>query len=71
MKRLPQSENSGEPVEVLDKAEDLVQARWTNNMPGEEFPTVFSAYITVCVTESSMVATIHCPDVGYCLLGFS
>ena len=24
-----------------------------------------------CVTESTIIATIHCPDVGYCLFGIS
>jgi len=34
-------------VERLENAEDLVQAWWTDNMPGEKFPAVFSGYITV------------------------
>ena len=42
----PSSENSWEPVEGLEHAADMVQAWWTDNMPGEEFP-VFSGYITV------------------------
>ena len=42
------SENSWEPVEGLENAEGLVQPWWTDNMPGAEFPTVFSGYITVC-----------------------
>ena len=48
------SENSWEPVEGLENAEDLVEAWWTDNMPGEpeEFPTVFSGYITVCFTPT-------------------
>ena len=25
----------------------------------------------ICVTESAIIATIHCPDVGYCLFGIS
>ena len=32
--------------------EDLVQAQWTDNMPGTEFPTGFSGYITVCWTST-------------------
>ena len=40
-------ENSGDLVEGFENAEDLVQAWWTDNLPGEEFPTVFSGYITV------------------------
>ena len=51
-KGYPASENRWEPVEGLENAEDLVQAWWTDNMPGEEFPTVFSGYITVCFTPT-------------------
>jgi len=51
-KGYPNSENSWEPVEGLESAEDLVQAWWTDNMPGEEFPTVFSGYIRVCFTPT-------------------
>ena len=29
-----------------------MQAWWTDNMPGDEFPTVFSGYITVCFTPT-------------------
>ena len=36
-KGYPTSENSWEPVEGLENAEDLVQACWMDNMPGEEF----------------------------------
>ena len=42
----PSSENSWEPVEGLEPAEEMVQAWWTDNMPGQEFP-VFSGYISV------------------------
>jgi len=49
-KGYPNSENSWEPVEGLENMEDLVQVWWTDNMPGEEFPTLFSGYITVCFT---------------------
>ena len=51
-KGYPNSKNSGEQIEGLGNAQDLVQAWWTNNMPGEEFPIVFSGYITVCVTPT-------------------
>jgi len=40
-KRYPNSENRWEPLEGLENATDLVQAWWTDNMPGEEFATVF------------------------------
>ena len=39
-------------MEGLENAEDLVQAWWTDNMPGEELPTVFSGYIAVCFTPT-------------------
>ena len=42
----PSSENSWEPVEGLEHAEEMVQAWWTDNMPGQGFP-VFSGYIFV------------------------
>jgi hypothetical protein len=42
----PSSENSWEPVEGLEHADEMIQAWWTDNMPGEEFP-VFSGVITV------------------------
>jgi len=51
-KGYPNSENRWEPVEGLENAEDLVQAWWTDTMAGEEFPTVFSGYITVCFTPT-------------------
>ena len=53
-KGYPNSENSSswEPVEGLDNAVDLVQAWWTDKMPGDKFPTIFSAYITVCLTRT-------------------
>ena len=37
-------------MEGLGNAEDHVRAWWTDNRPGEEFPTVFSGDITVCFT---------------------
>ena len=51
-KGYPNSENSGEPVEGLENGEDLLQAWWTDNVPGEEFTIVFSGYITVCFTPT-------------------
>jgi len=51
-KGYPNSENSLEPLEGLENAEDLVQAWWTDNMPGEEFPTDFSGYIAGCFTPT-------------------
>ena len=51
-KGYPNSENSWEPVAGLENAQDLVQAWWTDNMPGEEFPIVVSGYITVCFTPT-------------------
>ena len=50
--RYPNSENSWEPVEGLENAQDLVLAWWTENIPGEEFLIVFSSYITVCFTPT-------------------
>jgi len=44
-KGYPNRKNSWEVVDGLENAEDLVQAWWNNNMPREEFPTVFSASI--------------------------
>ena len=32
-------------------------------------PCLSALSITVVVTESTIIATIHCPDVGYCLFG--
>ena len=40
-KGYPTSENSWEPVEGLENAEDLVQGRWMDNRSGEEFPSFF------------------------------
>jgi len=48
----PNRENSGAPVKGLENAEDLVQGWWTDNMTGEQFPTVFSGYITVSFTPT-------------------
>jgi len=61
-KGYPNSQNSWETVEGLENAEDLVQAWWTDNMPGEEFPTVFSAYITVCFTPTKDGYEQHSED---------
>ena len=49
-KGYPNSENSWEPIEGLENGQDSVQAWWNDNMPEEEFPIVFSGYITVCFT---------------------
>ena len=51
-KGYPNSEKSWEPMEGLETAEELIQAWWTDNMPGEEFPTVFSGYISVCFSPT-------------------
>jgi len=51
-KGYPNGENSWEPVEGLENAEDLVQASGTDNMPGAEFPTICSGYITFCFTPT-------------------
>ena len=45
-KDYPASENSWEPIEGLKHAEEMVQAWWTDNMVGEEFP-VYSGWITI------------------------
>ena len=39
-------------MEGVENTEDLVQAWWADNMPGEEFATVFSGYITVFFTPT-------------------
>ena len=39
-------------MEGLENAEDLVQAWWTDNMPGVEFPTILSGYMMVCWTPT-------------------
>ena len=51
-KGYPNSENSWEPVEGLENAQDVVQEWWTDKMPGEEFHIVFSGYITICFTST-------------------
>jgi len=40
-KRYPNSQNSWEQVEGLENAEDLVEAWWTENMPGRVFLLCF------------------------------
>jgi len=45
-KDYPASENSWEPIEGLEHVEEMVQAWWTDNMIGEEFP-VYSGRITI------------------------
>ena len=52
LKGYPNSKNNWELVEGLENAEDLVQAWWTDNMAGDESPTVFTHYITVCCTPT-------------------
>ena len=37
---------------------------------GHGGPRAFATGL-LCVTESTIIATIHCPDVGYCLFGIS
>ena len=51
-KGYPNSDNSWEPIEGLENTQDLVQAWWTDNMPGEEFPIVCSGYIKVYFTPT-------------------
>jgi len=67
--RDPNSDNSGEPGEGLENAEDLRQAWWPDNMPGVEFPTGFPGYIKVCFTSTNDAYEQHSevPAVG---LGF-
>jgi len=48
-KGYPNSDNSWEPLECLKNAMDLVQAWWTDNMPGDEFP-VETGFITMSYT---------------------
>jgi len=51
-KSYPNRENSWEPGKGLENALDLVQAWWTDNLLGEDFPTVVCDDITVCVTPT-------------------
>jgi len=68
-KGYPNGENSWEPVEGLENAEDLVQAGWTDKIPGEEFATVFSGYSRVCFTPTKKGYEQHSEeptvDVGF------
>jgi len=51
-KEYPNSDNSWEPLECLENAMDLVQAWWTDNMPGDEFP-VETGFITMAYTATT------------------
>ena len=42
---------------------------WKPN--GNHVPFVYFFSVKGNVTESTIIATIHCPDVGYCLFGIS
>jgi len=46
------SDNSWKPLECLENAMDLVQAWWTDNMPGDEFP-VETGFITMSYTPTT------------------
>ena len=46
------SDNSWELLEYLENAMDLVQAWWTDNMPGDEFP-VETGFITMSYTPTT------------------
>jgi len=48
----PNSDNSWEQLECHENTMDLVQAWWTNNMPGDEFP-VESGFITMSYTPTT------------------
>jgi len=50
-KGYPNSDNSWEPLECLENAIDLVQAWWTEKMPGDEFP-VETGFITMSYTPT-------------------
>jgi len=63
-KGYPNSENSWEPVEGLENAEDLAQASWTYNKPGEEFATLFSVYIRVWFTPTKDSYEQHSEEPG-------
>jgi len=41
-----------------------VQAWWTNNIQGEEFPTFFSSYMTVCFNPTEHDYALHCEEPG-------
>jgi len=51
-KGYPNSEHSWDPVEALENAEDPVQTWWYENMLGEDYHTVFSAYINLRFTPT-------------------
>ena len=51
-KGYPNSDNSWEPLECLETAMDLVQAWWTDNMPGDKFP-VETGFITMYYTSTT------------------
>ena len=46
------SDNSSEPLECLQNAMDFVQAWWTDNMHGDEFP-VETRFITMSYTPTT------------------
>jgi len=46
------SDNGWEPLKCLENAIDLVQAWWTDNMPGNEFP-VETGFITMSYTPTT------------------
>jgi len=51
-KGYPNSNNSWKPLECSENAMDLVQAWWTDNMPGDEFP-VETGFITMSYTPTT------------------
>ena len=38
---------------------------------GNHLPFFYLFSVSGNVTESTIIATIHCPDIGYCLFGIS
>jgi len=51
-KGYPNSDNSWERLECLENVMDLVQAWWTDNIPGNEFP-VETGFITMSYTVTT------------------
>jgi len=51
-KGYPNSDNSRERLECVENAIDLVQAWWTDNMPGDEFP-VETGFIAMSYTPTT------------------
>ena len=54
----------------LDFVRGYLKFRWCSAPPSRS-AAIYQSGGTGNVTESTIIATIHCPDVGYCLFGIS